>query len=66
MGQTLERMKKYSNSMSQVDREGDGDDNIKESTEEHYQRSYKEVLLENFQKNESLYQVLNGHEMDGK
>uniref|UniRef100_A0A158R407 t-SNARE coiled-coil homology domain-containing protein n=1 Tax=Syphacia muris TaxID=451379 RepID=A0A158R407_9BILA len=46
MGQTLERMKKYSSSVSQMDHEGVssgmGDDGIKESIEERYQRSYKE------------------------
>ncbi|VDM43794.1 unnamed protein product [Toxocara canis] len=44
MGQTLERMKKYSTSMSQVDREG-AEEGVKESVEERYQRSYKEVCL---------------------
>uniref|UniRef100_A0A915B8J5 Fibronectin type-III domain-containing protein n=1 Tax=Parascaris univalens TaxID=6257 RepID=A0A915B8J5_PARUN len=41
MGQTLDRMKKYSTSISQVDREG-VDEGVKESVEERYQRSYKE------------------------
>ncbi|EJW80298.1 hypothetical protein WUBG_08791 [Wuchereria bancrofti] len=43
MGQTLDRMKKYSNSLSQVDRDGTEEGGpIRERVEERYQRSYKE------------------------
>nr|AZA15240.1 protein LET-805 [Anisakis pegreffii] len=42
MGQTMDRMKKYSTSMSHVDRDGGDEGGIKESVEERYQRSYKE------------------------
>ncbi|VDM15471.1 unnamed protein product [Wuchereria bancrofti] len=46
MGQTLDRMKKYSNSLSQVDRDGTEEGGpIRERVEERYQRSYKEVCL---------------------
>jgi hypothetical protein len=38
MSQTLDRMRRFSNSLSNVDRDQD----VREQVEERYQRSYKE------------------------